>query len=311
MFKIANAMFLYTETSFHCGSGTSLGVIDLPIQRERYTEYPILQASGVKGAIRDWFETKDKGDGNTNSEKIKIVFGPDFSREDTDAFAAAATFTDGRVLLFPVRSLKGVYAYTTSRLALNRFKRDLDMVNNISIEWSIPHDIGEKAIGIEGSNLQEGDKCILEEYVFDFQKDDEVKKIAEWLSCNALPKGDEYEFYRNKLKKDLVILHDDIFRDFMKLSTEVQARIRIDDDKKTAAEHALFYEEAMPPDSLIYSIVMAQGPLISKRPDGMQDANDVMAFIQGLHGKRAQFGGDATIGRGIISLSFLNKGGDK
>ena len=58
MFKKARVMFIYTETSLHCGSGTSLGVIDLPIQREKYTDYPVCQASGVKGVVREWFEKK-------------------------------------------------------------------------------------------------------------------------------------------------------------------------------------------------------------------------------------------------------------
>ena len=52
MFKNAKVMFIYTETSLHCGSGTSLGVIDLPIQREKYTDYPVCQASGIKGVVQ-------------------------------------------------------------------------------------------------------------------------------------------------------------------------------------------------------------------------------------------------------------------
>src|SRR3972149_194764 len=125
MFKKARVMFIYTETSLHCGSGTSLGVIDLPIQREKYTDYPVCQASGVKGVVREWFENKHGKD----NDKIIKTFGPDFSNRgsDSEAFAGAATFTDARLLLFPVRSLNGVFAYTTSRFALSRLKRDLKM----------------------------------------------------------------------------------------------------------------------------------------------------------------------------------------
>src|SRR3989304_259066 len=125
MFKKAKVMFIYTETSLHCGSGTSLGVLDLPIQREKYTDYPVCQASGVKGVVREWFEVNKANEG----DKIKWTFGPDFSskKEESDAHAGAATFTDARLLLFPVRSLNGVFAYATSRFALSRLKRDLEM----------------------------------------------------------------------------------------------------------------------------------------------------------------------------------------
>jgi CRISPR-associated protein Cmr4 len=53
MFDRAAMLFLYTETPLHAGSGTSLGIVDLPIQRERTTGYPMIQASGLKGCLRD------------------------------------------------------------------------------------------------------------------------------------------------------------------------------------------------------------------------------------------------------------------
>lgn len=112
MFKKANLMFLYTETSLHAGSGTSLGVVDLPIQREKYTDFPVIQASGVKGAIREWFEFQDKD--NKDKRKLELTFGPETIGSEESGYAAAITFTDARILLFPVRTLKGIFAYCTS-----------------------------------------------------------------------------------------------------------------------------------------------------------------------------------------------------
>ena len=53
MFKEQGILFLYTETPLHAGSGTSVGTVDLPIQRERHTDYPLIQGSGIKGGLRD------------------------------------------------------------------------------------------------------------------------------------------------------------------------------------------------------------------------------------------------------------------
>jgi len=302
MFKEAKVMFIYTESSLHCGSGTSLGVIDLPIQREKYTDYPVCQASGIKGVVREWFENK-YGD---KDPKIKYTFGPDFSdkKEESDAFAGAATFTDARLLLFPVRSLNGVFAYTTSRFALSRLKRDLQMARENSITWKEPDDLGDKILGVSGSKIVDNqNKVVLEEYTFDFQPDDSVKAIAEWIAANAIPKGSEYDFWRNKVKTDLLILPENAFRDFVKLSTEVQARIRINNETKTVDIGALFYEEALPTDSLLYSVVMAHDAA-----NATLKAEEIMNLLTEIDGNRLQFGGDATIGKGIVNVNLL-KGG--
>lgn len=295
MFKKASLMFIYTESSLHAGSGASLGVIDLPIQREKYTDYPVLQASGVKGAIRDWF-----GAQNFNKDDIEAIFGPEFT--GSEAFAGAASFTDGRLLIFPVRSLKGVFAYTTSCFALSRLKRDLSAIG-VNVQWNLPqNEQNDSVLGINNSNLVEVNKVVLEEYAFNFVANDKVREIAEWLSQNALPKGDEYEFWRDKIKKDLLVLPDDVFRDFVKTSTEVQARIKLDKEKKTTVEGALFYEEALMPDTLLYSIVMANDPF---KKNNLKDASNVIDFIEKIDGRRTQFGGDTTIGKGIVNIRFF------
>ena len=301
MFKCANMMFIYTETSLHCGSGSSLGVVDLPIQREKYTDYPVCQASGVKGVVREWFENKH-GD---KDDKVIKTFGPDFSNRgsDTEAFAGAATFTDARLLLFPVRSLNGVFAYTTSRFALNRLKRDLQMAG-ITVDWTIPDDIGDKIVGVSECKIKDSNnKVVLEEYTFDFQVDTNVNAIAEWIADNAIPKGTEYDFWRNKVKTDLLILPENTFRDFVKLSTEVQARIRINNETKTVDEGALFYEESLPTDSLLYSVVM-----VHDAANATFKADEIMKLLNEIDGKRLQFGGDATIGKGIVNVNFFKKG---
>src|SRR3990172_5161909 len=157
MFKEAKVMFIYTETSLHCGSGTSLGVIDLPIQREKYTNYPVCQASGIKGVVREWFEYKN----GERDEKIKYTFGPTFDRGESEPHAGAVTFTDGRLLLFPVRSLNGVFAYTTSRFALSRLMRDLEMAG-VKVDWIVPAEAGDdKILGVQDSKIKDSNNKVV------------------------------------------------------------------------------------------------------------------------------------------------------
>ena len=56
MYKKAIPFFLICETPLHAGSGSDLGVIDLPIQRERHTTFPKIESSSLKGSLREAFE---------------------------------------------------------------------------------------------------------------------------------------------------------------------------------------------------------------------------------------------------------------
>lgn len=67
----------YAISPIHAGSGASVATVDLPIQRERHTGYPIVQASGVKGAMRDHFRKFYQGQDKQLEEVINIVFGSD------------------------------------------------------------------------------------------------------------------------------------------------------------------------------------------------------------------------------------------
>src|SRR5437667_7594921 len=126
---ITSTLYLYTETPLHAGVGSGLSSIDLPIQRERTTQYPMIQGSGIKGKLRSVAED------TLPEEKVRIMFGP----KTTDAadHAGALIAGDARILLFPVRSLSGVFAYTTSYDVLARFKRDWER-NDATLPWNIP-----------------------------------------------------------------------------------------------------------------------------------------------------------------------------
>ncbi|RMD64749.1 type III-B CRISPR module RAMP protein Cmr4 [Candidatus Parcubacteria bacterium] len=306
MFKTASLMFLYTETSLHAGSGTSLGVVDLPIQREKYTDFPVIQASGIKGAVREWFEFRFEDNGSRR--KIELTFGPDKIGTEESGYAAAITFTDARTLLFPVRSLKAIFAYCTSPTVLERFRRDAQIAGVSSLSWAVPTLPNDKTVlGVQdGNDVADGDQVLLEEYAFGFQSNEQVSKIADWLAAHAFPAGEEYNFWKGKIRKSLLVLPDNAFRDFVKLSTEVQARIKIDNDKRTVTKGGLFYEEALLPDSLLYSVILAHDPVKDDRAE-LPDDRAVIAFLRELDGKRLQLGGDATIGRGIVSVRFYSE----
>lgn len=299
MFDKAAIIFLYTETPLHAGSGTSLGIVDLPIQRERSTGYPMIQASGLKGCLRDAVRDASK-------EEVAIIFGPDTDR--ASEHAGAVSVGDARILLFPVRSLMGVFAWITSQNVLARFKREAGMAG-VSAEWDPVGPTSEdSALVASESCLVANEKIVLEEFAFRAETRGEIKKIAEWLKEHALPEGDEYRYWRESLEKRLVVLPENAFRDFVMLSTEVIARVRVDDETKTVARGALWTEEHLPSDTLLYATVFASKPRVAQSPEKLGNASAILEFIrQNVGGKRLQLGGDATVGRGIVKVRITRE----
>jgi CRISPR-associated protein Cmr4 len=303
MFEATRMLFIYVETPLHAGTGRGLGAVDLPIQRERTTYYPIVQASSVKGRLRA--EAK----GKISDPEHQAIFGPETS--NASDHAGALSVGDARILLFPVRSLAGVFAWVTSVDALARFQREAAMVG-LSLSWGdVPAPQPEATWVNDKSTLKVGDNktgesVVLEEFSFTPKPNDNVKTIGEWLAGNALPDGKEYEYWRKALPQKLCILPEDAFRDFVLYGTEVQTHIKLNPNTKTVDGSGLWTSESLPVDTLLYAPLMAT----KSRRDGVDaTAKDVLKKIDGLNLVRTQLGGDETTGQGIVALRVI--GGDQ
>jgi len=298
MFKASSLLFLHAESGLHAGSGQSLGAIDLAIQRERYTNYPMIAASGVKGALRDWFSKNPERD----DARLTAAFGPDTANASDHAGAVATT--DARLLLFPVRSARGVFAWTTAPTALARLRRDLAMAGGPDLPALNALTDENVVFGSPECILHDDHGVLLEEFAFRFEPKAEVRALADWLAEHAVPRNDEYGFWRSRLPKQLLILPDDAFRDFVTHATEVQARVKLGPKKTTSEGGSLFYQENLPADSLLYAAVLATDDLSGKL-NGRGRAEDLLAFVRRLDGQRIQLGGDETVGKGICCARFL------
>jgi len=319
MFKLAKPFFLICETSLHAGSGSDLGIVDLPIQREKHTQFPKIESSSLKGSIREAFEQRmdnipegittaftGLNNGNYIKEGIFSTFGPDESEEE--AHAGALGFTEARLILFPVKSMLGVFGWITCPQVLQRFIDDLRLCNPLkNVENKAP------------SNSQlfvQGGKVVFEEYTFSIKKeaDGNCSKLAAWLADHILPSEKEYDFWREKMKKDIAVIPDNDFRDFVTLSTEVIARTKIADKTGTVVTGGLWYEEYLPTDSILYSLVLAS-PIFKKdsekgifKQNGKKEEDLVMAFFEKGLPEIIQVGGNATIGKGIVRTNIYMEG---
>ncbi len=130
MFEEKSLMFLYAVSPVHMGAGTSLGVIDNPVQRERHTGFPVLAGSGLKGALREQGEAL----AGLKNDVVKI-FGP---KTDASEHAGSVSFSDGQLVVFPVRSLRKGFVYATSPIALERLKRLAEIAGINTNKWGFP-----------------------------------------------------------------------------------------------------------------------------------------------------------------------------
>ncbi|MEO9027623.1 MAG: type III-B CRISPR module RAMP protein Cmr4 [Ktedonobacteraceae bacterium] len=291
-------LYLYVETPLHAGVGSGLSSIDLPIQRERTTQYPMIQGSGIKGKLRATAEEVWKDEPTI----VNVLFGPPAT--GASEYAGALVVGDARLLLFPVRSLNGVFAYTTSYEVLYRFLRDRGREESANeLPWEMPAPVEGKALVTTTSQVHTANKLVLEEFSFDAQADPSVDKIAQWLAQSALPNfGNTY--WSERIKRSLVILPDDDFRDFALYATEVITRVRLDRQTKTVVRGALWTEEHLPVDTLLYVPIYATN---ARQNGARMTAAQVLEKVRSL-GTIAhnylQLGGDETVGRGIVRMRW-------
>jgi CRISPR-associated protein Cmr4 len=291
-------LYLYTESPLHAGAGGGLGTIDLPIQRERHTDLPIVQGSGIKGALR----SRAREQTSPQDPRLLAVFGPEADK--ASEYAGALTVGDARLLLFPVRSLRGVFAWVTAPLVLRRLRRDLELLAAPVPDWDAPHlpddagNVPAQALVTPNNalTLGEGDLAaiVLEEYTFQVRPDEQVGAFVEWLTAQLV---DLDPWWAARISTHLTVLPDSAFRDFTLYATEVITRVRIDYATKTVEEGGLWTEESMPTDSLLYCPLLARTP---SQPGTTMKDSEALAFVRDTATGIFPIGGDETVGRGLV-----------
>lgn len=285
--KRANAIFgLLAQTSIHAGSGINTGVIDLSIQREGHNGWPCIFGSAVKGAMRAHAE-------DNQSQEIELVFGA----EATGAaeHAGAVAFGDARLLLFPVRSLTSQFKWVTCPAALQRYQNDAARMG-LQIDCTLPAVTltEEQALVAETAA---GDCLFLEEYRFNTQRQnlDQIINILREL----MPSKDA-----ENLRHQLVIVSDDMFSFMVQHATPVNAHNALDPKTKTTKPGALWYEETLPPETLLYFTLSAAA---ARKKEATHSAEAMRTAVTGLFPEGnawLQLGGNETVGMGWCAIQI-------
>ena len=290
---------LHAISPVHAGAGSATGAVDLPIQREKHTGWPHIQASGVKGAFRDHCERIwmlkdleiDKLVKNEKKERALELANRIFGRADADkSQAGAVAFSDAKLLAFPVRSNLAPFVWVICPALLKRLARDLTVIGATikdNDQTVIPADCYGLIKGKLEGNLILEDICL-------------TPQTGEWPRIAEI-----FEKLAPDIER-LVLIPDDHFSFLMETATEIQAQIKIDSTSGTTQDGSLRYQELLPADSVLYTVVFFG-------EERAEDSNPIImemlrSSVQEAAATHIQIGGDMTLGRGIFQLAW-KKGG--
>ncbi len=268
---------LLAETSIHPGAEQTGGIVDLPVAREKATNYPFIAGSSLKGALLD----AAKQSGMEEKERNRI-----FGEQNQ---AGNLLVSDARLLLLPVRSLSSSWRWATCPHLLGRLARDCRRSGGNEVVDKTPRVASGSYLATSG---KDGGKLYLEERNFTPANPD--ANLEKWIETIS-PLIDDANT-QNQLKERLIVLHDDDFAWFATNGLAVQARNVLNEKK---ASTNLFYEETLPPETLMYA-------LLAER---MANADGTLNPVHQIFQKRPylQVGGNETVGQGWFNVQWIEK----
>lgn len=301
--------WLQTITPLHVGAGKGVGFIDMPIMREKVTDWPLVPGSAAKGVLRDYFV--QNGD-NEQKKLIDIAFGKQVVDESSNS--GSLILTDAHIVCMPVRSLYGTFAYVTCPLVLERLKRDLVAAGYNDLPAANAPARNEVLIA-KGSRIAGEGRVFFEDLDFRALEDENAKKWAEKLAEILYPKELTKEaVWKTILAERFAILSDDCFNFLSKTGTEVSAHVRIEDETKIVARGALWYEETLPAEAILAGIVWCDRVFGAEKSDRAEKTDKAekdrvtRSHILDTYcrtGKlNLQIGGKATVGKGRVKCLF-------
>ncbi|MCB1770745.1 MAG: type III-B CRISPR module RAMP protein Cmr4 [Candidatus Competibacteraceae bacterium] len=281
---------LLAETSIHAGAGQMAGVIDLPIQREAHTDWPVVFGSAVKGALRTLADEQ-------KAPWLNAVFGPETA--NASDHAGALLVSDARLLLLPVRSLTSHFKWVTCPALLKRFQTDMERLGLGNTAFAVPEvtDLNQALTSESAANA-----LFLEEFRFTVKSADLGGVIT------ALARLMGREDAAAALQRQLVVVNDDRFSHLARFATPVNPHVCINNQTKTVKPGALWYEESLPSDTVLYVSLYAQAARVNGET---KTATDVLKHItQDLFARPyLQLGGNETVGMGWCKVTICREEG--
>jgi CRISPR-associated protein Cmr4 len=297
-------LFLYAETPVHVGADTSLGALDLPIQREVSTGLPIIKAESLKGGLRERFRPSKAQ--RPDRERWVRIFGAEPPAAGTRADQlrpGSLRIHEAQLVAFPAPALSGTFVWVSSPLGRARLERKARLAG-VTVSPG-PGKPATPAADPAGSVCltagNQNGEFVLGPYVVAVSHDPEVKDWARHLSDIALPHLPELEYFREKLATSLFVGSDELLSAISRDCAPVAARVQLGTGENGSAprktvQHGPFYSEYLPAEVLLAALLECD------------DSHDLSHVCDGLNDNVVRIGGDETLGKGLLWCRVLRAG---
>ncbi|MGA7937502.1 MAG: type III-B CRISPR module RAMP protein Cmr4 [Kovacikia sp.] len=258
--------YLYLLAPLHTGGTTQEGNL-LGIARESHTDLPYLPSSTIRGRFR----------ATTPEENRKALWGntiEDVKTGDENLTQGALWNGDGSILWFPVPSLSHGVVWISSPFLLRRWTRLTGKNLPIPPEGSF-----------SGGNKK---PLYLRDAVF---KSSELSPWPKEQWQSFLPAGSD----ETKTINTLLVLSFPDCNALIQSSLWRQVRVKLDEKKNT--DGGFRYEEAIPPETLMF---FPWGSTASANGTGQTSCQKFTAMLESQ--TIWQIGGQESLGRGFVEL---------
>lgn len=286
----------------HVGMEDLRGVVDLAIQREKQNNWPVIFGSSIKGALREHAASS----WGREHHDLAAVFGPDKPSIENSR-AGALLVNEMRLLALPVPALNTVYKWITCPEALRRLLRDCRMFGVAS--GALPAAASslasiatlqiDEAVSFHAADPQ---RIFLREYLFRTRSGQEAESAI-------LPLLAQVFGAQTELASRLLIVSDSRFGHLAQTATAVNPHIALTPNK-TTKEGALWYEESLPCESLMYLPLASEAERLSQQQRTAQalaqDKHDLLGRVLDLFAERPYFriGANETTGMGWFEVQI-------
>lgn len=295
-------------TALHVGTGQGVGVVDLPIARSKATNLPIVPGSAIKGVLRDeifWhLKSHDLYKHITNQDEqeksIKQVIHTLFGKDKDADHAGAVAFGDANLLILPIRCFSGTVAYVTCAYILKQYQRDI--VSDLKTPDN-PKDIAQ--ITHDSVLVFQDNTIALEDLDIQSKQSNNAQDWAQFIAKQLYPDGvTNAQEWREEFIKRFVVVPDNIFSFLADTATEIRTRIRIDRETGIVQEGALWVEENLPAESVLWGVLGVS----QSRDKHTKMSEKQLAQLLPKEEINIKIGGKQTVGRGFCRLLIADQG---
>lgn len=256
-----NTVYLYLFSPLHTGGTTQEGNL-LGIARESHTNLPYIPSSTIRGKLRATID---------ETKRFKL-FGTELGDNNAQLEQGDIWIGDGSILWLPVPSLSHGVIWVTSPLLLKRWAKYQANSLNIPPEYSC--------------NLKQGNNNVyLKDAIFNNNDLQDWQNWKDFVPNHGSTSIDK-----------VMVIPDQHCATLISMSLWRQVKIKLDNTK--SVDGGFRYEEAIPPDTLMYFTWGITSCANGSASQSETDFKELLTNNQSI----IQIGGQESLGRGFCQV---------